>query len=155
MPRRKRIFKKNLKPDSQYDNLLVSKFINAVMERGKKSVAEGIMYESFDIIHEKTKKGGLNVLEQAVKNVAPLVELKSKRVGGANYQVPIPVSGDRRVTLAIRWIKAAIDSKKGKKMAEKMAEELIDASNKVGGAMKKREDVHRMADANKAFAHFA
>ena len=155
MPRRKRIFKKNLKPDSQYDNLLVSKFINAVMERGKKSVAEGIMYESFDIIHEKTKKGGLNVLEQAVKNVAPLVELKSKRVGGANYQVPIPVSGDRRMTLAIRWIKAAVDSKKGKKMAAKMAEELIDASNKVGGAMKKRDDVHRMADANKAFAHFA
>ena len=155
MPRRKRIFKKNLKPDSQYDNLLVSKFINAVMERGKKSVAEGIMYESFDIIHEKTKKGGLNVLEQAVKNVAPLVELKSKRVGGANYQVPIPVSGERRMTLAIRWIKAAVDSKKGKKMAAKMAEELIDASNKVGGAMKKRDDVHRMADANKAFAHFA
>ena len=125
------------------------------MERGKKSVAEKIVYESFDIIHEKTKKGGLNILEQAIKNVAPLVELKSKRVGGANYQVPIPVSGERRTTLAIRWIKAAIESKKGKKMAEKMADELIDASNKTGAAMKKREDVHRMADANKAFAHFA
>lgn len=155
MPRRKRIFKKNLKPDAKFDNLLVSKIVNSVMERGKKSTAEKIVYEAFDIIHEKTKKGGLNILEQALKNVAPLVELKSKRVGGANYQVPIPVSGERRTTLAIRWIKAAIESKKGKKMAEKMAEELIDASNKTGAAMKKREDVHRMADANKAFAHFA
>ena len=155
MPRRKRIFKKNLIPDAKYDNLLVSKFINNIMECGKKSIAEKIMYESFDIIHEKTKKGGLNILEQAIKNVAPLVELKSKRVGGANYQVPIPVSGERRTTLAIRWIKAAVKAKKGKKMAEKLAEEFIDASNKVGAAMKKREDVHRMAEANKAFAHFA
>ena len=155
MPRRKRIFKKNLLPDAKYDNLLVSKFINNIMERGKKSIAEKIMYESFDIVHEKTKKGGLNILEQAIKNVSPLVELKSKRVGGANYQVPIPVSGERRTTLAIRWIKAAVKAKKGKKMAEKLAEEFIDASNKVGAAMKKREDVHRMAEANKAFAHFA
>jgi len=155
MPRRKRIFKKNLKPDAKFGNLLVSKFVNNIMERGKKSVAEKIMYDCFDIIHEKTKKGGLNILEQALKNVSPLMELKSKRVGGANYQVPIPVSGERRTTLAIRWIKAAVSSRKGKKMAEKMAEELIDASNKTGAAMKKREDVHRMAEANKAFAHFA
>ena len=155
MPRRKRIFKKNLLPDAKYDNLLVSKFINNIMERGKKSVAEKIMYEAFDIIHEKTKKGGLNILEQAIKNVSPLVELKSKRVGGANYQVPIPVSGERRTTLAIRWIKTAVKARKGKKMAEKLADEFIDASNKVGAAMKKREDVHRMAEANKAFAHFA
>jgi len=155
MPRRKRIFKKNLKPDAQYGNLLVSKIVNSIMERGKKSTAEKIVYDAFDVIHEKTKKGGLNVLEQAIKNISPLVELKSKRVGGANYQVPIPVAGERRTTLAIRWIKAAVASKKGKRMAEKLAEELIDASNKTGGAMKKREDVHRMADANKAFAHFA
>jgi len=155
MPRRKRIYKKNLKPDSKYGNVLVSKFVNAVMQSGKKSIAEEIIYDSFDIIHEKTKKGGLNILEQAVKNVSPIMELKSKRVGGANYQVPIPVSGERRTTLAIRWIKAAVSSRKGKKMAEKMAEELIDASNKTGAAMKKREDVHRMAEANKAFAHFA
>lgn len=125
------------------------------MERGKKTIAEKIMYDAFDIIHEKTKKGGLNVFEQALKNVAPLVELKSRRVGGANYQVPIPVSGERRTTLAIRWIKTATKAKKGKRMAEKLAEEFIDASNKTGAAMKKREDVHRMADANKAFAHFA
>jgi small subunit ribosomal protein S7 len=155
MPRRKRIYRKNLKPDAKYDNLLVSKFINSIMERGKKSIAEKIMYDAFNIIHEKTKKGGLNILEQAVKNVSPLVELKSKRVGGANYQVPIPVVGERRTTLAIRWIKAAVQARKGKRMAEKLADEFIDASNKVGSAMKKREDVHRMADANKAFAHFA
>jgi small subunit ribosomal protein S7 len=155
MPRRKRIFRKNLKTDSKYGSLMVGKFTNSLMQRGKKTVAENIMYEAFDIIHEKTKKGGLNVFEQALKNVAPLVELKSRRVGGANYQVPIPVSGDRRVTLAIRWIKDAAASKKGKKMAEKLADELIDASNKTGAAMKKREDVHRMAEANKAFAHFA
>jgi small subunit ribosomal protein S7 len=155
MPRRKRIFKKNLKPDSKFGNLLVSKFINSLMERGKKTTAEKIMYDAFDIIHEKTKKGGLNIFEQALKNVAPLVELKSRRVGGANYQVPIPVSGERRTTLAIRWLKAATQAKKGRRMAEKLADEFVDASNKTGAAMKKREDVHRMAEANKAFAHFA
>ncbi|MFA6974108.1 MAG: 30S ribosomal protein S7 [Parcubacteria group bacterium] len=155
MPRRKRVYKKNIKADPKYNNLLIGKFVGNIMQDGKKSVAEKIMYDSFDIIHERTKKGGLNIFEQALKNVAPLVELKSRRVGGANYQVPVPVSGERRTTLAIRWIKAAIRNKKGKKMAEKLADELIDASNKIGGAMKKREDVHRMADANKAFAHFA
>jgi len=155
MPRRKRVYKKNLKVDPKYNNLLIGKFIGNIMREGKRSVAEKIMYDCFDIIHERTKKGGLNIFEQALKNVAPLVELKSRRVGGANYQVPIPVSGERRTTLAIRWIKLAVGAKKGKRMAEKLADELIDASNKIGGAMKKREDVHRMADANKAFAHFA
>lgn len=155
MPRRKRIFDKHVQPDPKYGNFLVGKMVGNIMERGKRSVAEKIIYDAFDIIHEKTKRGGLNVFEQAIKNVSPLVELKSKRVGGANYQVPVPVSGDRRTTLAIRWIKNACRGKKGKKMAEKMAEELVDASNKVGVAMKKREDVHRMAEANKAFAHFA
>ena len=155
MARRKRIYQKNTKPDPKYNNILVGKFMVSIMESGKKTIAEKIMYDSFDIIHERTKKGGLNIFEQAIKNVSPLVELKSRRVGGANYQVPVPVAGDRRTTLAIRWLKAAINAKKGKKMAEKLADELIDASNKIGGAMKKREDVHRMADANKAFAHFA
>ena len=155
MPRRKRIYKKNNKPDPKFGNVLIGKFVGNIMRAGKRSVAEKIMYDSFDIIHERTKKGGLNIFEQALKNVSPLVELKSRRVGGANYQVPVPVSGDRRTTLAIRWIKAAVSGKKGKRMAEKLADELIDASNKIGGAMKKREDVHRMADANKAFAHFA
>jgi small subunit ribosomal protein S7 len=133
----------------------VGKFINNILKDGKRTVAEKIVYDAFDIIHAETKKGGLNIFEQALKNVSPLVELKSRRVGGANYQVPVPVVGERRTTLAIRWIKAATVSKKGKKMAQKLAEELMDASNKIGASMKKREDVHRMADANKAFAHFA
>ena len=155
MPRRKRIFKKNIKPDAKFGNILVGKFVGYIMKEGKRTVAEKIVYDSFEIIHARTKKGGLNTFEQAIKNVSPLVELKSKRVGGANYQVPVPVSGERRTTLAMRWINAAASSKKGKKMAEKLADEFIDASNKTGASMKKRDDVHRMADANKAFAHFA
>lgn len=155
MARRKRIYEKHVKPDPRYNNMLVGKFINNIMKEGKRVTAERIVYSAFDVIHSQTKRGGLNVFEQAIKNVSPLVELKSKRVGGANYQVPIPVAGERRSTLAIRWIKNAVNSKKGKSMAEKLADELVDASNKTGAAMKKREDVHRMAEANKAFAHFA
>lgn len=155
MARRKRTFEKQWKADSRYGNMLVGRFIGNVMRDGKRSTAEKIMYDCFDVIHERTKKGGLNVFEQAIKNVSPLLELKSKRVGGANYQVPIQVSGERRQTLAIRWILTATRAKKGKRMAEKLADELIDASNKVGAAMKKRDDTHRMAEANKAFAHFA
>lgn len=155
MARRKRTYEKHVKPDTKYGNLLVGKLINNILRDGKRTTAERIVYDAFDIIHERTKKGGLNVYEQAIKNISPLVELKARRVGGANYQVPIPVIGERRTTLAIRWIKAATSSKKGKAMAEKLADELIDASNKIGASMKKREDVHRMADANKAFAHFA
>ena len=155
MARRKRIYEKKWKADSRYGNILVGRFIGNVMQDGKRSVAERVIYDSFDVIHERTKKGGLNVFEQAIKNVSPLLELKSKRVGGANYQVPIQVSGERRQTLAVRWILAAVRSRKGKRMAEKLADELIDASNKVGASIKKRDDVHRMAVANKAFAHFA
>jgi small subunit ribosomal protein S7 len=125
------------------------------MQEGKRSIAERIIQDSFAVIHERTKKGGLNVFEQAIKNVSPLVELKSRRIGGANYQVPVQVAGDRRATLAMRWIISAVRGKKGKRMAEKLADELLDAAQKQGAAMKKREDVHRMADANKAFAHFA
>jgi small subunit ribosomal protein S7 len=155
MSRKKRPIKKKWKADPKYNNILVGRFIGQIMERGKRNAAEKIIYDTFDIIHERTKKGGLNVFEQAIKNISPLLELKSRRIGGANYQVPIPVSGERRQTLAMRWILAACRGKKGKKMAEKMADELIEASNKTGAAMKKREDVHRMAEANKAFAHFA
>ena len=155
MARRKRIYEKQWKPDPRYGNVLVGRFIGNIMHDGKRTVAEKVIYDSFDVIHERTKKGGLNVFEQAIKNVSPLLELKSRRVGGANYQVPIQVSGERRQTLAVRWILAAVRAKKGKRMAEKLADELIDGSNKVGAAMKKREDVHRMAEANKAFAHFA
>ncbi len=125
------------------------------MKNGKKTVAQRIVYESFDLIHQKTKKGGLNVFEQAIKNVSPLMELKSRRIGGANYQIPVPVVGERRATLAMRWIKEAAYAKKGKKMAERLAEEMIEASEKKGAAFKKKEDTHKMAEANKAFAHFA
>jgi small subunit ribosomal protein S7 len=155
MSRRKRTFERKWKPDPRYGNVLVGRFISYIMREGKRSIAEKNVYNSFDVIHERTKKGGLNVFEQAIKNVSPLLELKSRRVGGANYQVPIPVLGDRRQTLAIRWILDSCRKKKGKKLAEKLADELIDASNKTGVAMKKREDVHRMAEANRAFAHFA
>lgn len=155
MARRKRIFEKRVKPDPRYNNLLVGKFINNIMRDGKRTGAEKIVYEAFDIIHKRTKRGGLNIFEQAIKNVSPLVELKSRRIGGANYQIPVAVIGERRSTLAVRWIKGIIQTKRGKSMSEKLADELIDASNKTGAAMKKREDTHRMADANKAFAHFA
>ncbi|MDQ5961596.1 MAG: small subunit ribosomal protein [Patescibacteria group bacterium] len=155
MPRRKRQFNREWKPDVRFENPLVGHFIGLIMWNGKKTVAQGIIYDAFDIIHDRTKKGGLNTFEQAIKNVSPLLELKSRRVGGANYQVPIPVSGERRQTLAMRWIREVCRKRKGKAMAEKLADELIDASNRVGAAMKKREEVHRMADANKAFAHFA
>lgn len=155
MSRRKRKHVKQWKPDPRYGNELVGRFIGNIMKDGKRSTAEKVMYNSFDVIHERTKKGGLNVFEQAIKNISPLLELKSRRVGGANYQVPIPVSGERRQTLAMRWLIAACKGRKGRGMGEKLADEMIDASNKTGAAMKKRDDVHRMADANKAFAHFA
>ena len=155
MPRRKRVYKKSWKPDSQYSSLLVGRFVGHLMEKGKRSVAEKIIHDTFNIIHERTKKGGLNIFEQAIKNVSHLVELKSRRIGGANYQVPVQVTGDRRATLAMRWILSAVRGRKGKKMAEKLADEFLDASQKQGAAMKKREDTHRMAEANKAFAHFA
>ncbi len=155
MSRRKRVYRKNWKADPRYESLLVGRFVGHLMEKGGRSVAEKIVYDAFDVIHERTKKGGLNVFEQAVKNVSPLVGLKSRRIGGANYQVPVQVIGDRRAMLAMRWIIDAARSKKGKKMAEKLADEFLDASQKQGAAMKKREDTHRMAEANKAFAHFA
>lgn len=155
MPRRKRQFAREWKADAVHNNPIVGHFIGMIMWSGKKSIAEKIVYDAFDIIHERTKKGGLNIFEQAIKNVSPLLQLKSRRVGGANYQVPVPVSGERRQVLAMRWIRDACRNKKGKPMAERLADELLDASNKTGVAMKKREETHRMAEANKAFAHFA
>jgi small subunit ribosomal protein S7 len=155
MPRRKRNFKREWQGDTLYDNPLVGHFIGMIMWNGKKSTAERIVYRAFDIIHERTKKGGLNTFEQAIKNVSPLLQLKSRRVGGANYQVPVPVSGERRQVLAMRWVRDACRAKKGKDMAERLADEILDAANKTGAAMKKRDETHRMAEANKAFAHFA
>ena len=159
MPRRKRTFKKQWKEDLKYGNMLVGRFVGHLMLDGKRSTAEHIVYRSFDLIHERTKKGGLNVFEQAIKNIAPAVALKSRRVGGANYQVPVPVIGDRRQTLAMTWIIEGCRRDYWKvrepTMAERLADEFIAAAvKKEGVAMKKREETHRMAEANKAFAHF-
>lgn len=153
--RGKRAPKRKILPDVRYNNGAVAKFINYIMERGKKSVAQKIVYGAFDIIAEKTKKSPIDVFDLAIKNVSPVLEVKAKRIGGANYQVPIEVRGERRYNLACRWLINAAKAKKGRPMAEKLAQELTDASQKLGEAMKKKEEVHRMAEANKAFAHFA
>ncbi|MDO8486299.1 MAG: 30S ribosomal protein S7 [Candidatus Staskawiczbacteria bacterium] len=152
----RRAYKKHkIAPDRVYNDIMISQFINKVMERGKKTIAQRIVYDSFNIIKEKTKKEPLEVFRQAIENASPLLEVKSKRIGGATYQVPIEVGGDRRLALAIRWILLGARSKKGKPMAERLSQELIDASNNEGSALKKKNDTHRMAEANKAFAHFA
>jgi len=132
---------------------MVAKFINYLMDGGKKTTASKVLYDAFDILTKQTKDP-LEVFDQAIKNVMPAVEVRSKRVGGANYQVPREVRGERKISLAFRWIIAAAKKKKGKPMAEKMAQELLEASQNAGDAVKKRMDTHRMADANKAFAHF-
>ncbi|OGF26486.1 30S ribosomal protein S7 [Candidatus Falkowbacteria bacterium RIFOXYC2_FULL_47_12] len=147
--------KRDILPDPRYHDLEVAKFINYIMRGGKKTIAQTIIYDCFDIIKEKTKQDPRHVFNRAIKQVSPIVEVRGKRVGGANYQVPYQVRTERRFTLACRWIMAAAKAKKGKKMAERLAEELIDAAKGEGGAMKKRVDVHRMAEANKAFAYFA
>ena len=153
--RRKKKIQRNIEPDFKYGSALVSKFVNSVMKCGKKSTARKIFYGSLDILQEKTKQDPLEIFNQAIKNVSPLLEIKSKRVGGANYQVPRPVSGERRITLAIRWILEAARSKKGMPMAQKLAEELLAASKNEGGAIKKKINTHKMEEANKAFARFA
>ncbi len=145
-----------VKPDSKHDSLKVSKFINHMMERGKKNVAQGIVYDAFEIIKEKEKvENPLEVFDTALKNAAPSVEVRSRRVGGANYQVPREVRPERRLYLGMTWIKNAARSKKGSPMAERLAEEIILASKGEGEAVKKKENTHKMAEANKAFAHFA
>jgi len=164
MPRKARSFKKRIpEPDPKYGNVKYAKFINYLMERGKKSVARKIFYDSLEIISEKIKKekivdgpkDGRQMFDVALKSVSPLMELKSRRVGGANYQVPMEVLEPRKTTLGMRWMISAARSKKGMPMAKKLANEIYDAFNKQGLAIKKREDIHRMAEANKAFAHFA
>jgi small subunit ribosomal protein S7 len=155
MPRRREVAKRELLPDPLYQSQLVTKFINTIMLGGKKSVAEGVMYSSFEIIKEKTGDDPLKVFKKAVENAKPSLEVKSRRVGGSNYQVPIEVNPNRRLSLAIRWLVSfARNRGDGKTMEEKLANELLDASNLRGGAVKKREDTHRMAEANKAFAHY-
>lgn len=153
--RGKRATKREILPDPKYKNFLVAKLINSVMKKGKKTVAQKIVYGAFDLIKEKIKKDPLDIFNEAMKNVGPTVETKSRRVGGANYQVPIPVRPERRVALSFRWILEAARKIKGMPMAEKLANELTAASQNQGEAIKKKLDVQRMAEANKAFAHFA
>ena len=155
MPRRRVIAKREVPPDPLYASPLVTRFINTVMTGGKRSTAEAIFYRSFDIIKEKTGDDPLKVFKKAVDNVKPSLEVKSRRVGGSNYQVPVEVNPNRRLSLSIRWLVSYARSRGDcKTMQEKFANELLDASNLRGGAVKKREDTHRMAEANKAFAHY-
>ena len=154
MSRRKSAEQRVVLPDPKYNNILVTKFINSLMQRGKKSVAEKIFYSALESIESKTKKSGLEIFERAIENVKPILEVRSRRVGGATYQVPIEVRLNRKQALALRWIIGFAKARPGKSMAEKLADELISASNKAGSSMKKREDTHKMAEANKAFAHF-
>lgn len=154
MSRRKRAEKREVLPDPKFHSVLVTKFINGLMYAGKKSVAERIFYSAIDRVEEQTKKNGLEVFEKAVENVKPILEVRSRRVGGATYQVPVEVRSDRKQALAIRWIVSFARARSGKSMAEKLAAEFVAAFNKEGNAIKKREDTHKMAEANKAFAHF-
>ncbi|MCX7797958.1 MAG: 30S ribosomal protein S7 [Melioribacter sp.] len=152
--RKKRAEKRLIKPDPKYNDVLVAKFINYIMWDGKKTIARKIVYESFDIIEQRTKKPALEIFKKAVQNVSPMVEVRSRRVGGATYQVPMEVRPERRTALALRWLRNYARERKDKSMALKLAAELIAAANNEGNAIKKKEDTHRMAEANKAFAHF-
>ena len=152
--RRRRPEKRQVLPDPVYNDILVTKFVNYVMECGKKGVAEKIFYGAMETIKQKTKTDGLVIFEKAIENASPSVEVKSRRIGGATYQVPIEVPRKRRFYLAAQWIIKAANNRSGKPMAEKLAIELISAANGDGGAIKKKDDTHRMAEANKAFAHF-
>lgn len=154
MARRNRATKRVVEPDAKYNSQLVASFINKLMVSGKKTVAASIFYDALDIAGERAKKPGLEVFEQAVKNATPLIEVRPRRVGGATYQVPLEVRPDRRQSLAIRWLVATARGRSGKSMAEKLAAELLDASNNQGSTVKKREDTHKMAEANRAFAHY-
>ena len=153
--RRKRKFQREIAPDGKYGSAEIAKFINHVMRRGKKSVAQGVLYRTFDLLEKKYQQDPLAVFDTAIRNVGPLLEVKSRRIGGATYQVPREVRGDRRFFLACNWILAAARSRKGRPIHEKLAEELLAASKNEGTAIKKKVDTHRMAEANKAFAHFS
>jgi small subunit ribosomal protein S7 len=154
MSRRHSAEKREINPDPKYGNLVISKFMNSIMYAGKKSVAENIVYGALDIIENKTKQSPVTVFQQALDNVMPSIEVRSRRVGGATYQVPVEVRTDRRQALGIRWIITAARERNEKTMVERLSAELLDASNNRGNAVKKREDTHRMAEANRAFAHY-
>ncbi len=153
--RRSRAKHRFIHPDPKFGNLTLARFTNILMRDGNKSIAQKIVYNSLDEIKAKTKKDPLEIFDKAVQNVGPLLEVKGRRIGGANYQIPFEVHGHRRQTLAFRWIIEAANTRKGNSMEKKLTTELIEASNKEGSAMKKRAQVHKMAEANKAFAHFA
>jgi small subunit ribosomal protein S7 len=154
--RRKRQVKRTINSDPKYNNSLVAKFINYLMRDGKKSIAQKLFYDTLEIIAKSAKtKDPLDIFDQAIKNASPLVEVRSRRIGGAHYQVPREVRGERKIILAFRWNINAAESRKGKPMAQRLAEELIEASKNTGAAVKKKEDTHKVAEANKAFAHFA
>ena len=152
--RRTKPEKRKLEPDVRYNSPLVTNMINRLMKRGKKSTAMTILYDALEMAEAKAKRPGLEVYEEAIRNVSPVLEVKPRRVGGATYQVPVEVSQDRRIALAMRWILASAHARPGKSMAEKLASELLDAANNTGASIKKREDTHRMAEANRAFAHY-
>ena len=154
MPRRARVVKRDVLPDEKFNSKTVARFVNRLMYCGKRDVAYSIFYRAMDIIAEQTKREPMEVFEQAIKNSTPMLEVKPRRVGGATYQVPVEIKGDRRSALAMRWLLKSARARSGRSMAEKLAGEIRDASQGLGATVKKREDTHRMAEANKAFAHY-
>lgn len=154
MPRRSRIVKRVIPPDAKYGNRLLSMFINKLMQRGKKSIAERIVYSALDQIKEKENRDPAEVFEQAVQKATPVIEVKPRRVGGATYQVPVDIRADRRTALALRWLLQSARARKGRTMSDRLAAELMDAANGQGSTVKRKEDTHRMAEANRAFVHY-
>ena len=154
MPRRGQISKRDVLPDPMYHSKLVTKLINNIMEDGKKGVAQKIVYDAFEIVEAKTGKGALEAFNEAMENIMPKLEVKARRVGGSTYQVPMEVREERRLTLGLRWMRTYARTRSEKSMAERLAGEIVDAKNSTGGAFKKKEETHRMAEANKAFAHY-
>jgi len=154
MPRRARAIKREIAADPRYQSVTVAKVINKVMIGGKKSCAQGIVYDALNVAEERLKRDAVDILEQAVKNATPLIQVKARRVGGATYQVPVEVRPTRALTLAMRWLVNSARARAGKSMAEKLAAEILDAAQRQGAAVKRREDTHRMAEANRAFAHY-
>lgn len=154
MPRRPRYARREPSPDPKYNNVTIGILINKIMQRGKKSLAERTVYQAMEIVAQKMKRDAVEVFEQAIRNASPVVEVRPRRVGGATYQVPVEVPARRRTSLAMRWILAAARARTGRPIAERLAAEIMDAANNTGVAVKRREDTHRMAEANKAFAHY-
>jgi len=154
MPRRARVVKRDVLPDQKFSNKTVARFVNRLMYCGKRDVAYNLFYKAMDIVADQTKRDPMEVFEQAVKNATPMLEVKPRRVGGATYQVPVEIKGDRRSALAMRWLLKSARARSGRSMAEKLAGEIKDASQGLGATVKKREDTHKMAEANRAFAHY-